>query len=60
MAHTKVSIWKYVKTPSGWRYCRALIGSNSKIRPNFVRYKKLVEEHQEGYYCLNIGANGFP
>jgi integrase len=60
MAHTKVSIWKYVKTPSGWRYCCAFIGSNKKLRPNFVRYKKLVEEHAEGYYCLNIGGNWIP
>jgi integrase len=56
MAHRKVSIWKYVKTENGWRYCRAVIGSSNKIRPNFVWYKKRVEEHSEGYYCLNIGG----
>ena len=56
MAHRKVSIWKYVKTASGWRYCRSVVASNNRIRPNFVWYRKQVEEHPEGYYCLNIGG----
>jgi integrase len=58
--HRKVSIWKYVKTANGWRYCRAVVGSNRKIRPNCVLYKSLVEEHTEGYYCLNIGGKWVP
>jgi integrase len=56
MAHRKISVWKYVKTASGWRYCRAVVGSNNKVRPNFVSYKKHIREHPEGYYCLNIGG----
>ena len=57
MAHRKVSIWKYVKMTSGdWRYCRAVISSNNKVRPNLVWFKKQVQEHPEGYYCLNIGG----
>ena len=57
MTNRKVSIWKYVKTPNGWRYCRAVLGSNNKVRPDLVLYKKQVQEHSEGYYCLNIGGN---
>ena len=56
MTNRKVSIWKYVKTPNGWRYCRAVVGSNNKVRPNFVLYQQQVQEHPEGHYCLNIGG----
>lgn len=56
MTNRKVSIWKYVKTPNGWRYCRAVVGSNNKVRPNFVLYQQRLQEHSEGHYCLNIGG----
>ena len=56
MTNRKVSIWKYVKTTNGWRYCRAVVGSNNKVRPNLVSYKKQMQDHPEGYYCLNVGG----
>ena len=30
------SIYKYCKTNSGWRYCKAAFHSNGKIKPNVV------------------------
>jgi hypothetical protein len=36
MAHRKVSIYLYGKTPDGiWKYLKPAIGTNNKIRPGY-------------------------
>jgi hypothetical protein len=32
----KLSIYKYVRTDKGWRYCKAAFHPNGKIKPNVV------------------------
>jgi hypothetical protein len=39
MGLQKYTIYKYVKTERGWRYCRPAFASNNKIKPNVVMVK---------------------
>jgi hypothetical protein len=48
------SIYKYCKTFSGWRYCKAAFHSNGKIKPNVVVVNGVEEKHTEGRYFLNF------
>jgi hypothetical protein len=34
MGFQKYTIYKYVRTDRGWRYCRPAFASNNKIKPN--------------------------
>jgi hypothetical protein len=36
MANRTVSVWKYVKVGTNWRYCRSVIAPNNSIKPNWV------------------------
>jgi hypothetical protein len=48
------SIYKYCRTNSGWRYCKAAFHSNGKIKPNVVVVSGIEEKHTEGRYFLNF------
>ena len=50
------SIYKYCKTNSGWRYCKAAFHSNGKIKPNVVIASGVEEKHTEGRYFLNFNG----
>jgi integrase len=50
------SIYKYCKTNSGWRYCKAAFHSNGKIKPNVVIVSGVEEKHAEGRYFLNFNG----
>jgi hypothetical protein len=50
------SIYKYCKTDSGWRYCKAAFHSNGKIKPNVVIVSSVEEKHTEGRYFLNFNS----
>ena len=50
----KLSIYKYVRTGNGWRYCKAAFHPNGKIKPNVVVVSALEEKHTEGRYFLNF------
>jgi integrase len=50
----KLSIYKYVRTDKGWRYCRAAFHPNGKIKPNVVAVSGVEEKHTEGRYFLNF------
>jgi hypothetical protein len=60
MAHKTASIWKYVKTADGWRYCKPVITSNHKIDPRRVLVKGKVEECPQGQYYLSIAGRWLP
>ena len=51
MTHKTASLWKYVKTAGGWRYCKPVIRSNHKIDPRRVLVKGKIEEYPSGVYC---------
>lgn len=50
----KLSIYKYVRTEKGWRYCKAAFHPNGKIKPNVVVVGGVEEKHTEGSYFLNF------
>jgi hypothetical protein len=50
----KLSIYKYVRTDKGWRYCKAAFHPNGKIKPNVVFVSGVEEKHTEGRYFLNL------
>ena len=50
----KLSIYKYVRTGAGWRYCKATFHPNGKIKPNVVVVRGVEEKHTEGRYFLNF------
>jgi integrase/recombinase XerD len=54
----RVSVWKYIKIGSNWRYCRPAYSPNHKIRPDWVLVNSHEEHHPEGNYYLRLSANG--
>ena len=55
MANRKVSVWKYVKAGSRWKYCKPVYGRNNKIKRDWVLVKGNPEQHPEGnfYICYS-------
>ena len=60
MTHKTASLWKYVKTADGWRYCKPVIKSNHKIDPRRVLVKGKVEECPSGQFYLCISGRWLP
>jgi hypothetical protein len=55
MANRRVSVWKYVKIGTNWRYCKPVYGANNKIKPHWVYVKGVPEEHTEGnFYIMHL------
>ena len=52
MANRKASIWLYVKTPAGWRYCKPVIGKNNRIKPGWAHVNSHEENHPEASYYV--------
>jgi hypothetical protein len=50
MAQPKFTLYKYVKLQGGWKYCKAVLHENVKIKPNIVIVgkDKHEEKHPEG------------
>ena len=48
------SIYKYVRTSKGWRYCKPVYGKNNKLKPDAVLVYGKEELHTEGAYYLNV------
>jgi hypothetical protein len=36
MANREVNLTKRVQTPHGWRYCRVLLSTNGRVKPDVV------------------------
>ena len=51
---TRFSIYKYVKTDRGWRYCKPAYAKNQKIKPNVVMVGDCEETHTEGAYYFQL------
>src|SRR5579864_1502838 len=56
MANRKASIWLYVKTPAGWRYCKPVIGKNKGIKPGWAHVNSHEEESSRGTTCAGAKA----
>jgi integrase len=52
MANRKASIWLYVKTPAGWRYCKPVTGKNNKIKPGWAHVNSHEEHHPDASYYV--------
>jgi hypothetical protein len=48
------SIYKYVRTTKGWRYCKPIYGRNKKLKPDTVLLDGREEVHPEGAYYLSV------
>jgi len=56
----KLSIYKYVRSDKGWRYCKAAFHPNGKIKPDVVIVEGREEKHSEGSYFLNFNRKWLP
>ncbi len=52
MANREVNLTKRVQTPHGMRYCRVLLSSNGRVKPDIVVVNGKEERHSEGAYYL--------
>jgi len=52
MPHPKFQLYKHIKIKGKWRYCRAAIYSNGKVKPHVVVVGGQEEKHEEGSYCI--------
>ncbi len=52
MANREVNLTKRVQTTHGWRYCRALLAANGRLKPDVVVVNGKEERHHEGAYYL--------
>lgn len=52
MSHPKFQLYKHIKINGNWRYCRAAIYSNGKVKPHVVVVGIQEDKHEEGSYCI--------
>jgi len=52
VANREVNLTKRVQTTHGWRYCRALLAANGRLKPDVVVVNGKEERHHEGAYYL--------
>ncbi len=61
MAHRKVSIYVYGKTPDGnWKYLKLANGTNNKIRPGFGLIRGTATKLDSYRYVLNVAGRWYP
>ncbi len=52
LANRTVQLYKYIKLPSGWRYCKAVFYPNNRVKPHAVLTADGEQTIKDGYYCL--------
>jgi hypothetical protein len=52
MPQPKFQLYKHIKITGKWRYCRAAIFSNGKVKPHVIVVGGQEEKHEEGCYCI--------
>ena len=52
MPQPKFQLYKHNKISGKWRYCRAAVYSNGKVKPHAVVIDAQEEKHEEGSYCI--------
>jgi hypothetical protein len=52
MPQPKFQRYKHIQISRNWRYCRAAIYSNGKVKPHVVVVGGQEEKHEEGSYCI--------
>lgn len=56
MRLTAYTIYKYIRTDKGWRYCKPAF-KNGKIKQDIVLVRGKEEHHPEGFYYLNVDGH---
>lgn len=54
----QVNITKRIDTSEGKRYCPVVVGSNDRIKPDWVMVNDRQEKHPEGAYYLDWNEDG--
>ena len=52
MAKPKYTLYKHIKIDGEWRYRRAAVASNNKVKPHVVVVGPQEEKHEDGSYCV--------
>jgi hypothetical protein len=52
MPQPKFQLYKHIKINGKWRYCRAAIYSNGKVKPHVIVVGRQEEKYEEGSYCI--------
>ncbi len=52
MPQPKFQVYKHCKIHGKWRYCRAAVFSNNKIKPHVIVVGGREEKHEDGSYCI--------
>ena len=52
MAKPRFTLYKHIKIGGTWRYCRAAVAINNKVKPHIVVVGGTEEKHEDGSYCV--------
>jgi len=52
----KFTLYKHIKINGAWRYFRAAVGSNNKLKPHLVLIDGAEQTHEGGSYCVRNGG----
>jgi hypothetical protein len=56
VAQPKFTLYKHIKIDGQWRYFRAAVASNNKVKPHVVVGGGEEQEHTGGSYCIRHGG----
>jgi hypothetical protein len=51
------TLYEYVRTEKGWRYCKPARSSNRKFKPDYVIVGGREEHHPEGQFYVLVSGN---
>jgi hypothetical protein len=52
VAQPKFTLNKHVKVGGKWRYFRAALSTNNKVKPHMIFGRRQGEKHEDGSYCI--------
>ena len=56
MAKPRFTLYKHIKIGATWRYFRAAVATNNKVKPHVVIVGGEEQEHTGGSYCVRHGG----
>jgi integrase len=56
MAKTKYTLYKHIKIDGQWRYHRAAVAPNNKVKPHVVLIDGAEQKHEDGSYVVRNGS----
>ena len=52
MAQPKFTLYKHIKVSGKWRYFRAALSTNNKVKPHVMLVGGKEEKYEDGRYCV--------